>query len=189
MLVFGSELKALLEHPLLDPELNEDALRQALRFRAIYTSEGLSRGVRQLEPGGYLEFTRTGLRTGRFLRVADEVRRSRRDNLNVGDQELIRRGREIFMDSVRQRLVADVPVGAFLSGGLDSSLIVAAMRAVREPGAQIETASPWASPATHTVSFHYAQTVADAFHTLHRPITVGPGGVKVSSSGRSFGLP
>jgi asparagine synthase (glutamine-hydrolysing) len=173
VLIFGSELKALLEHPALDPELNEDALRQALRFRAIYTSEGLSRGVSQLDPGAYLEFTRDGLKIGRHFSVTDEVHKARRDQTGVDDDELIRRGREIFIESVRQRLVADVPVGAFLSGGLDSSLIVAAMRAVRDPGAQIETFSVGFAGDPHS-ELNYAQTVADACHTLHRPITVGP---------------
>jgi len=173
VLIFGSELKALLEHPMLDPELNEDALRQALRFRAIYTSEGLSRGVRQLEPGGFLEFTRDGLTLGRHFSVTDEVRKAKREQAGVDDAALIQRGREIFIESVRQRLVADVPVGAFLSGGLDSSLIVAAMRAVRAPGAQIETFSVGFEGDPHS-ELNYAQTVADACHTLHRPITVGP---------------
>jgi asparagine synthase (glutamine-hydrolysing) len=173
VLIFGSELKALLEHPMLDPELNEDALRQALRFRAIYTSEGLSRGVRQLEPGAFLEFTRDGLTLGRHFSVTDEVRKAKREQAGVDDAALIQRGREIFVESVRQRLVADVPVGAFLSGGLDSSLIVAAMRAVRAPGAQIETFSVGFEGDPHS-ELNYAQTVADACHTLHRPITVGP---------------
>lgn len=173
VLVFGSELKALLEHPLLDPEVNEDALRQALRFRAVYSSEGLSRGVKLLAPGGYLEFTRDGLREGRFYRVIDEVRAARRTFDGLGEQALIDRGREIFLDSVRQRLVADVPVGAFLSGGLDSSLIVAGMRAVRGPDAQIETFSVGFEGDPFSELGH-AQTVADAIKTLHRPITVGP---------------
>lgn len=173
VLVFGSELKALLEHPVLDPELNEDALRQALRFRAIYSADGLSRGVRQLEPGAFLEFTRDGLKTGRHFSVADELRKARRVQVGADDGELIRRGHEIFIESVRQRLVADVPVGAFLSGGLDSSLIVAAMRAVRDPGAQIETFSVGFEGDPHS-ELNFAQTVADACQTLHRPITVGP---------------
>src|SRR5579859_1756435 len=174
VLVFGSELKALLEHPLVNPELDEDALRQALRFRAVYSNDCLRRGVRQLEPGGWLQFDReSGVKTGRFFDLATEVTKARRQIHGVDDEELIRRGRDLFMDSVRQRLVADVPVGAFLSGGLDSSLIVAAIREVRAPNEQIQTFSVGFADDPHS-ELKYAETVADAFHTLHRPIVVGP---------------
>ena len=173
ILIFGSELKALLEHPLVDVELDENALRQALRFRAVFSNECLSRGVRQLEPGGFLEFSREGLKTGRHYSVAADVRASRQVIRDVDDSELIRRGRDLFMDSVRQRLIADVPVGAFLSGGLDSSLIVAAMRQVRAPGAPIETFSVGFVDDPHSELGH-AETVAKAIGTQHRPILVGP---------------
>ncbi|WP_293366789.1 asparagine synthase (glutamine-hydrolyzing) [Phenylobacterium sp.] len=173
VLVFGSELKALLEHPLVKPDLDEDALRQALRFRAVYSNECLQRGVRQLEPGAWLEFDRQGVRTGRFYMLAAEVTQARRQAQGIDDEELIRRGRDLFMDSVRQRLVADVPVGAFLSGGLDSSLIVAAMRELRAPHDQIQTFSVGFAGDPHS-ELKYAETVANAFGTLHRPIVVGP---------------
>jgi len=129
--------------------------------------------VRQLEPGAWLEFDRQGVRTGRFYVLTAEVRRARQQSRGIDDQELIRRGRDLFMDSVRQRLVADVPVGAFLSGGLDSSLIVAAMRELRAPHDQIQTFSVGFADDPHS-ELKYAETVADAFRTLHRPIIVGP---------------
>lgn len=173
VLVFGSELKALLEHPLVDAELDEDAMRQALRFRAVFSNACLSKGIHQLEPGGFLEFSQEGLRVGRHYFVAQEVRNAKRQSQGLSDNELIARGREIFIESVRQRLIADVPVGAFLSGGLDSSLIVAAMRKVRAPSAQIETFSVGFVDDPHSELGH-AETVANAIGTKHRPILVGP---------------
>jgi asparagine synthase (glutamine-hydrolysing) len=173
VLVFGSELKALLEHPLIDPDVDENALRQAIRFRAVYSNGCLRKGIKQLEPGAWLEFDREGVRTGRFYRLGAEVAKARETMRDVDDNELIRRGRDLFMDSVRQRLVADVPVGAFLSGGLDSSLIVAAMRELRAPNDQIQTFSVGFAGDQHS-ELKYAETVADAFRTLHRPIVVGP---------------
>ncbi len=173
VLVFGSELKALLAHPLVDAELDENAMRQALRFRAVFSNECLSKGVRQLEPGGFLEFSRDGLKTGRQYSVAEEVRNAKRSSRRLSDAELIERGRDIFIESVRQRLIADVPVGAFLSGGLDSSLIVAAMRKVRAPSAQIETFSVGFVDDPYSELGH-AETVANAIGTKHRPIIVGP---------------
>ena len=60
LIVFGSEQKALFEHPEVDVSLNEDALREALRFRAVYSGTRLSRGIQQLPPGSYLEFSQAG---------------------------------------------------------------------------------------------------------------------------------
>ncbi len=77
------------------------------------------------------------------------------------------------MKSVRERLIADVPVGAFLSGGLDSSLIVGAMRKIRPESAEIRTFSVGFSDDPHS-ELAYAQVVADAVGTRHTPITVGP---------------
>ncbi len=173
VLVFGSEVKAVLEHPLVDRALNMDGLRQALRYRAVYGEASLHRGVTQLEPGAFLEFSRAGIRTGRHFDLVQETKVASTRIAGRSDEELIRMGRDLFLESVEERLVADVPVGAFLSGGMDSSLIVAAMRRIRPPGAELRT---------YSVGFEgdpfseltFAKVVADAFDTDHHPITVGP---------------
>ena len=174
-LVFGSEIKAVLQHPAVDRGINEDALRQALRFRAVYGAESLYRGVRQLEPGTYLEFDRDGVRVGRFYDLIEEVAQARPRYAGLSADDLIAKGRDLFMTSVEERLVADagVPVGAFLSGGLDSSLIVAAMRRIRGPGAEIATFSVGFSDDPHS-ELPFAQVVADAVGSKHAPIAVGP---------------
>jgi asparagine synthase (glutamine-hydrolysing) len=172
ILVFGSEAKAVLAHPAVDRRLNEDALRQALRFRAVYGSESLHRGVQQLEPGCYLEFSRRGLNVGRYFDLIDETARAK-TQYSGSDESLIARGRDLFMESVGERLVGDVPVGAFLSGGLDSSLIVAAMRHHRGSGEGIRT---------YSVGFEgdpkselgFAKMAADKIGSIHEPIAVGP---------------
>ncbi|MFL5296751.1 MAG: asparagine synthase (glutamine-hydrolyzing) [Phenylobacterium sp.] len=173
VLVFGSEIKAILQHPAVDRGLNDAALRQALRFRAIYGAESLHAGVRQLEPGCWLEFDRAGVRTGRFYDLLDEVEAARARYSGWSDEKLVAGGRELFMDSVKGRLVADVPVGAFLSGGLDSSLIVAAMRQIRPAGAEIETFSVGFTDDPHS-ELPFAQEVAEAIGSRHTAIGVGP---------------
>ena len=173
VLVFGSEIKAVLAHPGVDRSLNEDALRQALRFRAVYGAESLHRGVRQLAPGAYLEFDRDGVRIGRFHDLIEDVQHAGDVYSGLSTDELVAKGRELFMASVKERLVGDVPVGAFLSGGLDSSLIVAAMRRLRPAGAPIETFSVGFDGDPHSELPH-AQLVADAVGSTHTPITVGP---------------
>jgi len=134
LLVFGSEIKALLEHPEVDDLLDEDGLRQVLRFRAVYGQGTLYTGVRQLEPGTSLEFSENGIVIRRHYSLENQTRRAAeliRDKPDQWIREEV--GRELE-DAVRKRLVADVPVGAFLSGGIDSSMIVALMQRLRAPG-------------------------------------------------------
>jgi asparagine synthase (glutamine-hydrolysing) len=173
MFVFGSEPKAILEHPSIVVQCNEDGLRQVLQFRAVYTAESLWGGIQQLEPGTALEFSRDGLKVTRFYDPFESYRRKRLDLQGFDEQQLIRDGRSLFVDSVKRRLVADVPVGAFLSGGLDSSLIVAAMRESRAKNEEIRTFSVGFVGDRHS-ELEYAEAVATKFRTTHQAISVGP---------------
>jgi asparagine synthase (glutamine-hydrolysing) len=174
VLVFGSEVKVVLEHPAVSRELNLDALRQAMRFRAVYGSESLHLGVRQLEPGCWLEFSRDGLKTGRFHSLIKSTQAAHAELRGLDDRTLVARGKQLFIESVEQRLVADanVPVGSFLSGGLDSSLIVATMRRLR-PDTEIRTFSVGFADDPHS-ELPFAKTVADGIGARHTPIGVGP---------------
>lgn len=173
LLVYGSEPKAVLEHPAVDRALNHDALRQAVRFRAVYGDRCLHAGVSQLEPGAWLEFSKTGLKIGRYHDAIVSTAEAGRRLAGLSDQDIVQQGWDLFFESVRERLIADVPVGAFLSGGLDSSLIVAAMRNARGPEADIRTFSVGFSDDPNS-ELPYAKIVADRFGTSHTPITVGP---------------
>lgn len=173
VLVFGSEAKALLELPGVAALVDLDALRQTARFQAVYGERCLHAGIRQLEPGCYLEFSDRGLKTGRFYDLIQEATKKRRTLSRQRPEDLIATGRELFMASVDERLIADVPVGAFLSGGLDSSLIVAAMRKLRGPSAEIRTFSVGFEGDAHS-ELPFAQLVADALGTRHQPVLVGP---------------
>lgn len=173
VLVYGSEPKAVLEHPAVDRSIDPDALRQTLRFRAVYGDRCLHAGVSQLEPGGWLEFSKAGLKIGRFFDAIASTREAGRRLAARTDKDLIQQGWDLFRESVRERLIADVPVGAFLSGGLDSSLIVAAMRMESAPDAEIRTFSVGFSEDPHS-ELAFAKMVADAVGTSHAAIEVGP---------------
>jgi asparagine synthase (glutamine-hydrolysing) len=169
LLVFGSEVKAVLEHPEVDAGLDEDALRQVLRFRAVYGDRSLHRGVHQLAPGHFLEFSATGVRMGRFYHLQEEARSAKEQVAGMDEDALLARGERILRESVAERLIADVPVGAFLSGGLDSSLIVALMRQIRPPDQEVQTFSVGFRNDRFS-ELPFARIVADAIGTRHTEV-------------------
>jgi asparagine synthase (glutamine-hydrolysing) len=124
-LLFASEIKAILESGLVRPEPNEQALPELLGTRYLSGSETLFKGIHRLQPGHTLVFDRGSVVIQRYWDIpaghtADQV-------APLSDRELVHRFRELLEESVRIRLMADVPLGMFLSGGLDSSAIAALM--------------------------------------------------------------
>ena len=173
LLVFGSEPKAVLCHPEVERRADPGALRQMLRFRTVYGQACLHAGIVQLPAGCYLDFSRRGLRLGRFFDLAQDLAAGRRRLAAMTDLAIVAEGRERFIKSVAGRLVADVPVGAFLSGGLDSSLVTAAMRELRGGAAEIRTYSVGFEGDLAT-ELPFAAEVADRVGSKHTAITVGP---------------
>ncbi|HYE61220.1 MAG TPA: asparagine synthase (glutamine-hydrolyzing) [Phycisphaerales bacterium] len=171
LIVFGSEIKALLEHPAVTAKLDLDALRQVVRFRAVYGDRSLYEGIRQIEPGSWLEFSRDGVRTGCFYHLGREVERAAESIRGLGDVQLQTRFGEMIESAVRKRLIADVPVGAFLSGGLDSSVIVALIRSLRARDAEVRTFSVGFAGDQHS-ELPYARQVADAIGTTHTEVAL-----------------
>jgi asparagine synthase (glutamine-hydrolysing) len=129
---FGSELKALSALPGFDAELDRRAVTRYLRHNCVPAPDTIWRGVRKLVPGHLVtlkEPTRGVLPEQRcYWSAADAVERARRHQLTGSDCEITDQLEEALSDAVAARMVADVPVGAFLSGGIDSSTIVALMQ-------------------------------------------------------------
>jgi asparagine synthase (glutamine-hydrolysing) len=169
-LYFGSELKCLRTAgiPLdVDPE----ALR--LYFRFSYIPDPLSpfEQVKKLEPGSWLTYSATGeIRRGRYWRMPAPTERE-----TVSDPEsLYERIRQVFDESVRLRMIADVPLGAFLSGGIDSSSVVASM--ARQSPEPIKTFSIGFEEDVYN-ELEYAAVVAKRYQTDHRTMIVRPDSV------------
>ena len=131
-LVFASEPSALAQHPGVAGGIDPVALAHYLRLNYVPCDRSLLRGVHSLPPASYAWFdTASGLRITRYWDLAAKFRDKRRfASDDVAAEEL----RALIDDAVRQRLVSDVPLGAFLSGGVDSSTIVASMLEQRAPG-------------------------------------------------------
>jgi asparagine synthase (glutamine-hydrolysing) len=119
---FASEIKALLRVPEVPNELNVAAVPHYLTFLWVPGDETMLRGIRKLEPGHYLLW-RDGKAT---VEPWFELRYE--PDEGVSERDWIERVHETFVRTTRRQMVSDVPLGAFLSGGLDSSSIVASMR-------------------------------------------------------------
>ncbi|MBI2962878.1 MAG: asparagine synthase (glutamine-hydrolyzing) [Deltaproteobacteria bacterium] len=131
-LVFGSELKAIRAHPAMRPEIDRDALALFLRYNCVPAPHSIYRGVFKLPPGNVLT-----LRSGDSRSAAPSTYWSAREIARRGSSEPFPGSVEdavaeldaLLRDAVRLRMIADVPLGAFLSGGIDSSTVVALMQA------------------------------------------------------------
>ena len=120
-LVFGSEMKAVLEHPAVSPELDLEALSLCLAFRYTPAPWTLLRQVRKLAPGSLLEVSPTKAATRRYWHGGGEVERAGTERDWAG-----RLAAELD-SSLRSQLMSDVPLGLSLSGGVDSATLLALM--------------------------------------------------------------
>ena len=126
-LAFGSEIKALLRHPGVEPEVDVEGLRAIVSFVKA-PENGIFRGVKEMLPGTVLRFGRAGAKITTYWSLTAQ---EHTDDLDT----TVATVRELLEESVRQQVVSDVPLGAFLSGGLDSSAIAAlAAREMRRAG-------------------------------------------------------
>lgn len=126
--VFGSELKALRAHPQWRGEVDRAALSLFLRHGNVPAPWSIYRGVRKLPPASWLTRYADGrVSEGCYWDVADIAKRGSENVIALPDSEATDRLEELLSQSVRGQMLADVPLGAFLSGGVDSSTIVALM--------------------------------------------------------------
>ncbi|EKV25913.1 Asparagine synthetase [Caenispirillum salinarum AK4] len=130
VLLFGSELKALRAHPAWAAQLDPEAADALVRFSYIPGETTIYKGVHKLRPGHMLT-VRAGEepRLSCYWSLADVVRARAADRFAGTEAEAVDQLDALLRDAVSRRMVADVPLGAFLSGGIDSSTVVAHMQA------------------------------------------------------------
>lgn len=129
--VFGSELKALRAFPGFDARLDQGSLSSMLRYDYIPAPRSIWREIFKLPAGHYVEVTDSGATVGAATAYwsLEEYASFGVAHQFTDVEEAVEAADQLLRDSVRMRMLADVPVGAFLSGGIDSSLIVALMQA------------------------------------------------------------
>jgi asparagine synthase (glutamine-hydrolysing) len=125
--LFASELKALRAHPDFDDEIDRDALALFVRRGYINAPHSIYKRIKKLRPGYYLTLKNGELRENEYWNVLDAALKPPENNLS--DAEAIDELDFLLRRSVKSQMIADVPLGAFLSGGIDSSTIAALMQA------------------------------------------------------------
>ncbi|MEI6985749.1 MAG: asparagine synthase (glutamine-hydrolyzing) [Rhodospirillaceae bacterium] len=171
LFLFGSELKALRVHPDWHPEVDRDALAGFLRHNYVPGPRSIYQGVSQLPPGTILTLAHGGVpRLTPFWSLNEVVRHGLANPLELSDPEAIELLDGLLRDAVGRRMVADVPLGCFLSGGVDSSTVVALMQAQSDRPVR-----------TFSIGFredafneaHHARAVAAHLGTDHEELYVG----------------
>ena len=126
--LFGSELKALHAHPGFMPRIRRDALVAMLRHGHVPEDLSIYEGIRKLRPGEMAEIPLDGSKpVRRFYWDGGAVAAAPRGS-SLSDAEAVDRLEALLLDAVGDEMMSDVPLGAFLSGGIDSSTIVALMQ-------------------------------------------------------------
>jgi asparagine synthase (glutamine-hydrolysing) len=164
-LLFGSELKALLSSGLVARKLSYAGLHHYLSFYAVPAPHTILEGVQALPAGHYLTFQDGRLDLTQYWNIPSA------EPLNMPVQDIQAQLRELLEESIQLRMVADVPVGAFLSGGVDSSAVVALM--TRASGERLKTFSIGFGPEGRAQDERSdARLLADYYDTDHHEVIV-----------------
>lgn len=171
--LFGSELKALKAHPAFRAEIDRDALTLYLRHGYIPAPHSIYKGIFKLPPGTWVQVS-AGLEVGEpiiYWSARQAAESGQRNLFEGGEVEAVQELERLLQQSIAGQMMADVPLGAFLSGGVDSSAVVALMQA--------ESSRP---VKTFTIGFkdqdyneaEYAHAVAKHLGTEHTELYVTP---------------
>ncbi|GIW60948.1 MAG: asparagine synthetase B [Patescibacteria group bacterium] len=178
-LIFASELKAFHAHPDFDAEISPDSLATYFQYGYIPAPYTIYKNVFKLSPGTFLQvrLQQEGFAVGRptaYWDLNQAILKAKQDPFQGNEEEAVDELEYLLRRSIRGQLLADVPVGAFLSGGVDSSTVVALM--------QQESSQP---VRTFSIGFHekkydeapYARAVAQHLGTDHTELYVNPSDV------------
>ena len=169
-LMFASEIKALLAHPSVEAEPDPAAINHYLAFGYVPGTQSAFKGIQKLPPAHYLTFCKGRIETHRYWRVHYLPK------LEIDEREACEQIIQRLKEAVRLRMISDVPLGAFLSGGIDSSAVVAMMAQLSSKPVK-----------TFSIGFNeprydernYAREIARRFETEHYEFTVQPDTVEV----------
>lgn len=167
---FGSEFSALLLHPDIGRDIDTEAIDYYLSFMCVPAPLTAYRAIRKLEPGHSLRWKKGEIRIEKYWQPDFSKK------LVIGEQEAGEQAIHLLRDAVKVRLMSEVPLGAFLSGGIDSSAVVALMSEVSS--APVKTFSIGFEEQDFS-ELHHARRVAEHVGTEHHEFIVRPDALDV----------
>lgn len=168
-LAFASEIKSLLRHPAIDARADLEAIGNFLSLKYVPAPQTMFAGICSLPPGYRLTWDAGGMRIARYWDLHFDEHPSGR----LSDEEQTERLDALLHESVRLHLRSDVPFGAFLSGGIDSSLVVALMSRMLDQPVKTFSVGFEASDGEQD-ELPYARLAAREFRTEHHEVVMGP---------------
>ena len=166
-MVFSSEIRSLLESGMVPRRLNHSCLSEFLEYQTVHAPNTLIADVKMLEAGCWMKVTKEGIEQKAYWQMENFTSKIN----NTSKKEAQSQIKELFFQSVERRMLSDVPFGAFLSGGIDSSAVVAAMSKLSSQKVE-----------TFNISFaekefseaKYADEIAKLYNTNHHEIQLSP---------------
>ena len=168
--IFGSEFSALLTHPKLSREVNPEAIHYYLSYMCVPAPLTAYRAIKKLEPGHSLRYRKGEIKIERYWQP-DFSKKTKIDEVEAGERTI-----EILREAVRVRLMSEVPLGAFLSGGIDSSAVVALMS--QEMSQPVKTFSIGFEEQDFS-ELHHARRIAEHVGAQHHEFIVRPDALEV----------
>ncbi len=165
-LLFASEIKALVQHPNCPREVDLDSLAELFTFRYVPSPKTMFKGVFKLPPGHRMQVSMNAMKVERFWNWVPQLR------TQWHEQELIEEYQTLLEDAIRMQLRSDVPLGLFLSSGIDSAVLLAVMSKYSSGKVQAFTIGFEGGEKTNEVAD--ARLLADMFGADHHFKMVGP---------------
>jgi asparagine synthase (glutamine-hydrolysing) len=171
--VFGSELKAIRRFPGFQARINRDVLALYMRFSCVPAPYCIYEGIHQLPPGCILSLNSPegSPAITAFWSAVEVARQGLRSRIAAADEEVVQQLEDKLAEAVRLRMISDVPLGAFLSGGIDSSTVVALMQ--KQSSRPVKTFSIGFHEDSHNEAVH-AKRIAEHLGTDHTELYVTP---------------
>ncbi len=169
-LIFGSEFSALVLHPDVSREVDYEAIHHYLSFMGVPAPRTAYQAIRKLEPGHWLLWRNGEIKTERYWQLDFSQK------ISVSREEAGERLIELLREAVRIRLMSEVPLGAFLSGGIDSSAVVALM--AEESSEPVKTFSIGFDEQDFS-ELHHARRVAEHVGAEHHEFVVRPDAMEI----------
>ena len=164
--IFSSEIKSILELDKKEREINNNAVSSYFSFRYPILNDTFFNDISSLAPAHYIKISNNEMKTIEYWNVAEKFKEQKNDK---GEEYYIKELRNILESSIKYRMISDVPFGAFLSGGVDSSVITAIM--AKNSSEPIKTFTIGFEEEGFN-EFEYAKIVADKHKTKHREIVL-----------------